>query len=142
MTIILFYILTIFSSFVPDAESKNSQLTVSIENIKYHAGEIMIAVYDNENDFLSSNLFYSKKCKVNRTSIAECELQIPFGKYSISIFHDINSNGVLDTNFIGIPKEPYGFSNNVRGQFGPPDYKTTLFTFEKNSSQITIFLDE
>lgn len=49
------------------------------------------------------------------------------GNYSVEAFHDQNNNGKLDTNPFGIPREPYGFSNNVRGSFGPPDFELTLF---------------
>lgn len=45
------------------------------------------------------------------------------GKYAIKAYHDINANGRLDTNFMGIPKEPYGFGNDAMGTFGPPSYE-------------------
>jgi len=41
------------------------------------------------------------------------------GKYAVSVFHDENSNGKLDTNFLGIPREGVGASNNAKGHFGP-----------------------
>ena len=41
--------------------------------------------------------------------------------------------GKLDTNFLGIPKEPYGFSNEKKGRFGPPKFKEVSFTLNKSS---------
>jgi len=52
---------------------------------------------------------------------------IPPGEYAISIFHDENDNGKLDTNFIGIPKEPYGFSNNPVIKLRPPTFMEAKF---------------
>jgi len=54
---------------------------------------------------------------------------IPAGEYAVSIFHDIDKNGELNTNAIGIPNEPYGFSNDARGRFGPPKFKNAKFAF-------------
>lgn len=49
------------------------------------------------------------------------------GVYAAQIFHDLNENGKLDTNALGIPKEPYGFSNNKKGIFGKPKFKDVSF---------------
>jgi len=43
------------------------------------------------------------------------------------VFHDENGNGKNDRNFLGIPKEPYGFSNNARRKFGPPTWTEAKF---------------
>ena len=48
--------------------------------------------------------------------------------YAISVFHDKNDNKKMDTNFIGIPKEPIGCSNGATGFMGPPKYKKAKFT--------------
>ena len=46
---------------------------------------------------------------------------LPPGEYAAVAFQDVNGNGILDKNFLGIPKEPYGFSNGARGSAsGPP----------------------
>jgi uncharacterized protein (DUF2141 family) len=49
------------------------------------------------------------------------------GKYSFKFIHDENMNNKLDTNWIGIPKEGFGFSNNPKMTFGPPSFEKTLF---------------
>jgi uncharacterized protein (DUF2141 family) len=48
------------------------------------------------------------------------------GQYAIILFHDENGNGKLDTNALGVPSEPYGFSNNVRGFLGPPTFQDAI----------------
>lgn len=52
---------------------------------------------------------------------------IPAGTYAVGYYIDANENEKLDTNFLGIPKEEHGFSNNVRGKFGPPSFKSASF---------------
>ena len=56
------------------------------------------------------------------------------GKYAFKYFHDENSNKKLDTNLIGIPKEGYGFANNIYGSFGPPDFKDTIFEVKNDTT--------
>ncbi len=55
------------------------------------------------------------------------ELQLSQGSYAVSAFHDENNNDEIDRSFSGIPSEKYGFSNDARGVFGPPDLEDQLF---------------
>ena len=52
------------------------------------------------------------------------------GVYALSVVHDENSNGKLETSFIGILKEGVGSSNNARGRFGPPSFSDASFKLE------------
>ena len=68
------------------------------------------------------------------TSAVEIELQnfeingmIPHGEYAISLFVDSNGNKKIDKNFLGIPKEQYGFSNNVMGRMSAPTFDQAKF---------------
>jgi uncharacterized protein (DUF2141 family) len=68
------------------------------------------------------------------TSAGEIELQnfeingmLPHGEYAISLFVDSNGNKKIDKNFFGIPKEQYGFSNNVMGRMSPPSFDQAKF---------------
>ena len=62
--------------------------------------------------------------KGNKTEAVLTDLAA--GTYAIACFHDANADGKLNTSAMGIPKEAYGFSNNARGMFGPPDLKDQL----------------
>ncbi len=59
---------------------------------------------------------------------------LPVGTYAIAIFHDSNNNKKLDKNWVGIPKEGYGFSNNVFGTFGPPSFQEASFKVKANNT--------
>ena len=54
--------------------------------------------------------------------------------YAVVIIQDLNGNRDLDTNFMGIPKEPYGFSNNPSTTFGPPSFEGAKFSVEGNKT--------
>ena len=53
---------------------------------------------------------------------------LPDGPLAISLFQDANANGRLDLNAMGIPVEPFGFSNNAAGNFGPPQFEQAVVT--------------
>lgn len=59
-------------------------------------------------------------------------LELPPGTYAIKLFLDLNGNGKIDTNFLGIPKEPYGFSNNAKGSLGPPAFEAAAFELNED----------
>lgn len=114
-------------------------LQLRIKNIKHDEGKLFIAVFNAEESFMKDRYTYEI---VAVESIADLivELKLPQGVYAISIFHDVNENNELNTNFIGIPKEPYGFSNNPKITFGPPNFEQTSFDLVKDHQQIEIRL--
>jgi uncharacterized protein (DUF2141 family) len=59
------------------------------------------------------------------------------GRYAIAVFHDTNSNGKLDRNFIGLPQEPYGFSNDV-GRRGFPSFEGALIEVTNPTTTIVV----
>lgn len=63
------------------------------------------------------------------------------GKYAIKAFLDLNNNQKLDKNLVGMPKEPYGFSNDATGHFGPPKIEDTLFDIRDTGKKLVIHLD-
>lgn len=61
---------------------------------------------------------------------AVCDFSgVASGTYAVAVFHDENSNGKLDTNFLGIPREGVGASNDAQGHFGPPKFDAAAFRF-------------
>ena len=63
---------------------------------------------------------------------------LPEGEYAVSVFHDLNSNGKLDSNAVGMPTEPYGFSNNAAGNFGPPSFDAAKIKLDQSKTAISI----
>lgn len=63
---------------------------------------------------------------------------LPEGTYAVKVFHDVDDNGRMNVNWLGIPTEPYGFSNDAMGTFGPPDFKAASFKVGAGSTTIRI----
>ena len=123
-TIITFCFLSINTT---KAQNKNHSIQINISNIKSAEGTIIIGLYNNEKDFYGTT-YRSAKIKSKKGALKVTLKDIPSGTYAISLFHDENDNAKLDTYFFKIPKEPYGTSNNAKGNFGPPSWEDAKFS--------------
>ena len=99
-----------------------SSLTVEIVNLKSNKGVVLVDLLD-ENEETAMD----KKSKITDNTCTIVFKDLEDGTYAIRYFHDENNNDELDTNFIGIPKEGFGFSNDAFGKFGPKKFKEWLF---------------
>jgi uncharacterized protein (DUF2141 family) len=124
--------------FAASTLSAQSQLTVVIDGIEKIKGQLFIAVYNEEN-FRKKPIDFQIK-KVENETITIVFDSIPPGEYALSAFHDENSNNRLDTGTFGIPTEKYGFSNNARGQMGPPAFKDCMIKVEEEDTVAYITL--
>ena len=63
---------------------------------------------------------------------------LPAGHYAVAAFEDTNGNGTLDKSFLGVPQEPYGFSNGATGTMGPPDFDRAAVACAGASATATV----
>lgn len=131
-------ILSLFTAtFVRPATAQHS-LEVVVKNIKKTEGTVRVAIFTNEKDFLK-NAYQGKSVKASGNKVTVSFEGLPSGSYAISIFHDENDNGELDTNFVGIPKEGFAFGNNAMGTFGPPSFdRSKVEVTEKTTQEISL----
>ena len=114
-------------------------LTVRIEGIEEVKGEIEFCLFDNDEDFM----YKAVRCTyvpVNSKSTSYQFTNITAKDYAVVIYHDLNDNRDLDTGWMNIPTEPYGFSNNPSTRFGPPNFKKASFTVD-GDKEISISLN-
>tara|TARA_X000000368_G_scaffold108795_1_gene84626 strand:+ start:486 stop:881 length:396 start_codon:yes stop_codon:yes gene_type:complete len=119
------------------SQSKKTSLTLRIEVASFEntKGVLRVCVTDQKDDFLKSCAF-SKIVTVEDDTVSLKIENIEKGNYAVSVYHDENNSGILETGGVfGIPLEPYGFSNNPNMTFGP-SYKKSVFKMasDKNIS--------
>lgn len=119
-------------SITAQEESTTFDLTVVINGIENDKGKIYLAIYDSEETFLTEVEGIVAAIK-DRKSVGIFK-GLRKGVYAISLFHDENDNKKMDTKIFGIPKEPYGFSNNVKLFMGPPKFKDVKFSLESDKT--------
>ncbi|MFS4446449.1 DUF2141 domain-containing protein [Maribacter sp. 2307UL18-2] len=118
----------------PFCGSAQHTLTVTADGISSSEGFIAVGVYNTEDTFLKEGKIFAgsfEPTKMGKTKITIADL--PEGTYAVSIFHDKNGNKALDTNFIGIPKEPVAFYKGKMKTFGPPDFEECAFVFDSDT---------
>jgi uncharacterized protein (DUF2141 family) len=117
------------------------ELTLQIVGMKNASGYVNISIADSEAGFLEKDKAYAQiRTRVTGAEVSVVLKGMPRRDYAVSVFHDENANGTLDKNMRGIPKEPYGFSNNARGKFGPPSYLVSRFTLQSDALTIKIMV--
>ncbi len=111
-------------------------LTVQVQGIRSSKGEIEAALYNQPQGFPAKPDKAMMRRRVSPSGDrVEIEFtQLPSGTYAISVYHDANGNGKLDTNLIGMPKEPVAVSNNAKGKLGPPSFKDAQFTVSASTA--------
>jgi uncharacterized protein (DUF2141 family) len=127
-------------SFKYKAPSGKCNLKVIISKMQSDKGQVAICLFNKADGFPSGKALECQlaKAKTNYTEYTFTNLET--GTYAVSLFHDANDNKKLDKNWLGIPKEGIGASNNARGTFGPPKFDDAKFILDKPDQAITISL--
>lgn len=103
-------------------------LTVVIENVKVSEGHIMLRVLSGQQEFKGDiEAITSIKQRAIAGVVSFTISNLPAGEYAVQVMHDSNGNGELDSNLVGMPIEPWAFSNNAAGNFGPPKWNDVKF---------------
>ena len=138
-SLVKFFVFFLCSQFIQSQVDTGTDVHVVVENIKSNNGTIYMAIYSTETSFLNSE-YKGAIVPIDAYTCRYTFKDIPRGVYAISLFHDENDNGAMDTNFVGIPKEAYGCSNNARGFMGPPKWKDAKFEITDQEITQTIAL--
>lgn len=120
---------------------KTGNLVLQIKNVDAAEGTLRVAVYEGEQNFLKTGkeLITTSRIVKSKKDQQVILSEVPFGKYAIAIYHDVNDNGKLDKNYLGIPTEPYAFSNNPKVKWRSPTFAETQVEF--NSQQKDLHLE-
>lgn len=119
--------------------SAQARLEVTVRNIKDTRGTIRVGLFTDENSFLKKAAL-GKIVKASQNEITVVFEKMKPGDYAVSVIHDENENGELDSNFMGIPKEGFAFGNNAMGTFGPPSFEKAKVTIDKTDVKQVISL--
>ncbi len=134
---ILFFGIVMLSSFFANAQC---ELHVHVNNLKKNKGKVVVALFNKEGDFLKKD-YKNKVVNINGDLEAVAVFKnLPQGTYAVSVIHDENENKELDANFVGIPKEAFGFSRDAKGGFGPPSFDAASFSLVTGRKEISIRL--
>jgi len=120
--------LILFITVIPLASFSQFVLTIEINDLRNSNGQILLEFSNEKGEKITgiAQNITDNKCVIVVNNLKQ-------GKYAFKYFHDENKNENLDANWMKIPKEGYGFSNNAKGTFGPPAFEKTIFEINENT---------
>ncbi len=125
------------------AQSPCPGIHVKILNIRNSTGTVACALFESPEGFPIEFLHSATNVmviKIRKTQ-ARCDFEdIPHGTYAMAVIHDENMNGKLDTDWLGIPTEGYGFSNDATGIIGAPSFSAASFHYDGQNVDLTMSL--
>lgn len=111
-------------------------LTIVIEDIRQASGTVEVEVLAGRLQFDGDGAAARLRQAAEQGTMTLVVDDILPGEYALRVLHDINGNGELDMNLMGIPVEPYAFSNNARGTYGPAKWEDVRFMIKGNTTQV------
>ncbi|MDR6843422.1 DUF2141 domain-containing protein [Flavobacterium granuli] len=123
-------------------EAEKFDLKITVTNVKTQKGSVEVGIFNNEKSFLLKGKEYRTGSKVvTNDTIVFVLKDLTQDDYAISLYQDINSDKKCNLNFIGIPTEPYGFSNNFKPKFSKPTFNDCKIEINNNKSIMIKLLD-
>lgn len=105
-----------------------NSVTVQVDNLQSAAGQVGCAIFSDAEGFPTEGTPLSQQWHNANTAGVTCQFtDVGIGTFAVSVSHDENSNGEVDTNWLGIPKEAWGVTNNVRPSFRAPTFAEAAF---------------
>ncbi len=126
------------------AQSPCPGIHVKILNIKNSNGSIACALFESSEGFPTEFLrsaTHIMMIKIKDTQARCSFLELPRGRYALAVIHDENSNGKLETNWLGIPTEGYGFSSGATATMSAPSFEDASFSYQGQRLGLSISLN-
>jgi uncharacterized protein (DUF2141 family) len=123
--------------------SADTTIRVVLTNVARPGGVLLAGAYSSPETWLGATTVASKDIPVAgnlQNGTVTFEMRLPPGRYALSVLQDMNGNRQLDTNFMGIPTEPSGSSNDAPARFSAPKFKDAVFTVGDAPVDLTIRL--
>ncbi|MDX3914615.1 MAG: DUF2141 domain-containing protein [Pseudosphingobacterium sp.] len=139
---LLFCLFTFVFCYIGLRAQQKSVLRVDVCNLKNNKGVLYAALYRNQQSFLNEKECYASKIVESNhaDTLSFFFEELPIGKYALAIFFDKNGNGRMDKNFLGIPKEPFGFSARKMPLFKAPRFDEASFVLKPDNNKLVIKL--
>lgn len=121
------------------AEPATYNLRVQVTDVDNEKGVVAVALFDSAESFPNQKKARAGAlAKITGRTASVVFRDLAPGVYAVAVLHDENQNAKMDFNFVGMPLEGYGFSNDAPVSFGPPSYAAAAFKLEARHSRLPI----
>lgn len=136
--LIAFFLIT-FNAAGADSAPKAARLTITVENLRNHKGQLIFGVFKSADGFpTDSRKALDWQVKPAGTDSVVFTVDLPPGRYGASVLHDENKNGRMDKDLLGIPTEGYGVTNNPKPALRAATFEESRFTLPPEGANLTI----
>ncbi|MEO0462191.1 MAG: DUF2141 domain-containing protein [Pseudomonadota bacterium] len=119
---------------------KAVSLVIEVGGIKKPTGQLLIAIFDSAESYGGEGDPVASVAVPVDADMESLEVELPkSGTYGFRMFHDIDGDGAMDTNPLGMPTEPFAFSNNARASMGPAPFSAVQFDVDGSATQSVRF---
>ena len=116
-------------------------VTVVVSSLVSTTSTVKLFFYNTREGFLKSGKWaFSRSVKPGGKTQFTLPVELPKGEWAVAITQDLNNNNKIDKNFVGIPTEPYAFSNNIRPTIAAPGFDECKFTVNGPGQVVSIVL--
>ena len=123
--------------------TETQAVTVRVSALASTSSMVKLYFYNTRAGFLKSGKWaFTRAVKPEGKSEIALSIDLPRGEWAVSLTQDMNNNNKIDKNFLGIPTEPYAFSNNVRPTVAAPDFNECKFLVDGPGKVISIVLKD
>ena len=129
---VIIFLLIFLGTFTLYAQNR---VEVEIYNFESNKGQALVGLYNSKASFLQKE-YRGKIVKVANNKAVLTFEGLPNGFYAVTVIHDEDGNEDLTTNFLGIPKESIGASNDAPARFGPPKWNDAMFEIKNGQTLI------
>lgn len=140
---VIIYLMALSTSVPALSQVKRGVLQIEVTGARNNKGVVLCSVFSDAKGYprLPSMAIFKGRLPLREGRAIFETGELPAGQYAVAILHDENEDNKMNTSAIGLPKEGYGFSNNVMGIVGPPSFlkaAVKLYGVEKKTIPITI----
>jgi uncharacterized protein (DUF2141 family) len=122
-----------------ESRAAGVSLTVRVSQLESDRGRVAVALFASAKDFPDQKrAFAGQLTKISGGRASVTFANVRPGIYAVAVLHDENENEKMDFNFLGMPLEGYGFSNDAAATFGPPSFDAASFKLSPRNSYVPV----
>lgn len=127
-------------SYMSSMNAATGKLILDIINLRNTEGVLRIILFNKPSGFPmdSTKGFKIKSLAITGSKMATSFDSLAYGSYAVSVLHDENSNGKMDSSWYGKPNEGIGSSNNVKAKFRAPKFEEAMFSLNREIKKLKI----
>lgn len=116
-----------------------AELNVDVKGLNSDKGEVFLALYNTAETWMKKPFKVERKAAAKGSTVVTFA-NLPEGDYALSVYHDEDGDRKMARNAVGMPLEPWGFSKDAMGMFGPPAFDDAKVTLPATGATIVINL--